>query len=1219
MADFVSDTKVWNTVDGPSLACSAAALQLIPENIPCLVRLQRLAAVGACLPHRPDAPRLSPSKLRSLLKESVIGDPIVRAQEDPYNDLYTAEVSFHGGPYLIAQGLTERSAYTLSLILRSIFGPAGEELPADYLREAGRLTQVLLRLSHSVLKQAGLSRGTRAPAPRRKEVLVPGETALERLRRAVTFDDATLTEIAPPHALQLLEELSMKPGDHVLTTGPGPDDALVVAPLLATSAGLIVANPGDLATAVRHHLIVLAGRHGCRPQLARLLRECVLADVTETLALSGATLVRASSPIAEDAQISRRRFTFADDKSIDLAVIADDLADYDDQDPYGYWDAAGLMQRAQSLLDSPSNACDEDVRCLRLVISQGIGRASAFGLREPSLPGPFLAITAEDLHIMAELDGTDPLFLWRFAQADAKLHAESRVHSFGKLDNYGLYRDNDYSYYMSDEGRPTGVMVDSDFGDALRVEVFRRFDHHIVVSPHRRALVPVVAVYGVETAPIYRTHVSVPEDEFLVETAGLHIWVQSSEKFSDKLEAFHDAVSEAVAYWIWQFSLATPLRLRALADQHECLRVVLSFDDQKAWQDVLTEEGTSPAIGTPWVQARDHEAGVVRLNLTAAGASVLLREDNEADRQIVRTLAGLPTGTDESLLSDTDLLVEQVAPYGHKKMLQALANPMLLRPGALPVARLVQPAASSLVLDELGIWLTEQGCERGVVPADKRLDLLNRAVDHCFQRIRATVAGLLPDDLMTQLMARHEALIRTEAHLNQVLPAKLACFGPDSQPALELANESRQRVVATQASRFLIEYVAATPPTGDLPLTLDSYDTLMAIAAELISRATLSDAIRYDFSTVQLSMLGSGRLGVSRGDRYETGTNALALARAQSAMAGTDEDLVTQVASNAPGPSAEVEEAMLAEFGFTLTELAHGIGEMLALSDTEGRSGPITLPHAHVQSHLHASLGWADVKVHSFLDQLTLRPRAEFLSVGADAWPWRFNRRWSYARRPLVHLDTATGALLAWAPRHLWSTGRYWVDLLYSGRLKASSKRMKKLKGSIRQGHNKEFEKDSQQALARAGCTITAHSVDKIAGRRLVSPEGNDLGDIDALGIATEHKKIFVVEAKDFEMARNPFELANEADALLRGDKSATFKIARRARWISTHLALVLRQYTGSSEARGWTVVPVVVTSRDLMTSRVLASKVPVVAIHQLTSWAQAHGTRGGGAKRRKR
>ncbi|WP_159027687.1 hypothetical protein, partial [Streptomyces sp. NRRL S-1896] len=87
MAKFVSDAKPWNTVDGPSLVRSAAALQLIPENVPCLVRLQRLAAVGACLPSRPEAPRLSPSRIRSLLKDPVIGSAAVRSQEDPYNNL----------------------------------------------------------------------------------------------------------------------------------------------------------------------------------------------------------------------------------------------------------------------------------------------------------------------------------------------------------------------------------------------------------------------------------------------------------------------------------------------------------------------------------------------------------------------------------------------------------------------------------------------------------------------------------------------------------------------------------------------------------------------------------------------------------------------------------------------------------------------------------------------------------------------------------------------------------------------------------------------------------------------------------------------------------------------------------------------------------------------------------------------------------------------------
>ncbi|MFF2063814.1 hypothetical protein ACFVWZ_18740 [Streptomyces sp. NPDC058200] len=1217
MAKFVSDVKPWNAVDGPSLVRSAAALQLMPENIPCLVRLQRLAAVGACLPSRPEAPRLSPSRLRSLLKDSLISSAAVRSQEDPYNDLYTAEVPFHGGPYLVAQGLTESSAYTLGLILRSIFGPEGKTLPAAYRHAARQLVQVVLPLSHSVLLRAGLARGVTPPAATRVEVFMPGEQALSALCEAVTFDEAALSTIAPPQALQVLDRLSVRPGTHVFTAESGSDDGMILTPLLAVGSTVVIANPGELPTTLRHRLLVLATEHGCGPQLAQLVRENVLHEATEILIDCGATPLPPAAQIDEDPQISRRQFTFADDKFIDLAVVTDDLSDYDAQAPYGHWHAAGLGQRLHELHETPVNGLQDDAQCLRLIINQGLGRSSAFGLRKSSRVGPCLATTVDGLRVMAELDGTDPLFLWRFAQADEKLKADTMVHSFSTLDNYGMYRDHEYSYYLSDERRPDAVMVTSDFSQALRAEAHQRYDHHSVVSPHRPALVPVVALYGVDTAPIYRTHPSVPEDELLVETAGLHAWIAFDQPTTDGLDSFQDTVVEAAAYWVWQFSLVAPDALRTLADGRGRVQITMSFDSPDAWQRALAGQNNQTGKNAPWIAWQARSAGLIHLELLAAGVPSLLLEDNSADRLIVQALAEAAAAEVNSLVVGD--LIERIAPDGRKKMLHAQARPMLLRPGPLPAARLVQPAVSAGVLDELGGWLAAEGIKQGSIPEGKRLKVLNKTVQHYFQRIQDVIAGLAPEGLMNQLMARHEALIYAEAHDDQVLPSKLACFGKSSQPATQIAKDGKQRVAASQASRFLIEYTAATPPSGDQPLTLDTYDTLLAIAAELISRATLSDAIKHDFSTAQLSLLESGRLGVSRGDLYETGTNALALDRARAAMAGADQAPITTAPRTATAPSTKVEEAMLAEFGFTLTELAHGIGEILALGDEACDSEPFAVPAARVQQHLRSALGWADGKAHAFLDRLSLRPRAEFLSVDADAWPWRYNREWSYTRRPLVRLTGADGDVLAWAPRHVWSTGSYWVNLVYSGRLKVTSATMKTLMGSIRQDHNKEFEKESERALADAGCSITAHSVGKIAGRRLMSPQGDDLGDIDAMGINLDQSIIFIVEAKDFEMARNPSELANEADALLRGGKSAVFKSARRAQWVRTHLAPTLNQFTRSADTRGWTVIPVVVTSRDLISSRVLTSDVPVVTIHELTTWAAAQTRHGKRTKRRAR
>ncbi|MFI9024361.1 hypothetical protein [Streptomyces sp. NPDC053560] len=520
----------------------------------------------------------------------------------------------------------------------------------------------------------------------------------------------------------------------------------------------------------------------------------------------------------------------------------------------------------------------------------------------------------------------------------------------------------------------------------------------------------------------------------------------------------------------------------------------------------------------------------------------------------------------------------------------------------------MQPAAAAAVLDELGQYLTADGLSQGSIPTDRRTEILKQVVDHYFQRIAEIVAALSPDGLAQSLVARHESLIHHDATINTTLAARIACFGAASQPAEELARTGQQRVEAAQASRFLIEYVAATPAHGQHPLTLDTYDQLLALAAELISRAPLSDAIYYGFSDAQLAILASCRLGVSRGDRYETGTQALAAARAEALLRTAPQRHVAPDSSpQREKPAAEVEEAMLADFRFSLTDLGEGIGELIALGDEHCATEPFTIAASIVEDNLCTALNWPHDKAEAFLDRLSLRPRAAFLSVKADALPWRYNREWSYAKRPLVRIESPTGPHLIWGARHLWTSGTYWMDLVYSGRLRGKSRPMKKLMGSIRQDHNKAFETQAVDALKTGGCCQAARGIDKVAGRRLMSSEGHDLGDIDALGLHAAQRVIILAEAKDFELARNPIEMANEADALLRGDESAQFKLGRRVQWVRQNLASTLTHFGIEGGTASWTVLPVIVTSRDLASPRVFTSTMPVIPIDRLEDWVRTH------------
>lgn len=85
----------------------------MPTNIHHIGRLQRLAAIGASLPEMPGAARLSPSRLRTLLKHPLVSGPDVRANQDLYDDVYVVEVPFHGEPRRVLQSLTSPSAGAL--------------------------------------------------------------------------------------------------------------------------------------------------------------------------------------------------------------------------------------------------------------------------------------------------------------------------------------------------------------------------------------------------------------------------------------------------------------------------------------------------------------------------------------------------------------------------------------------------------------------------------------------------------------------------------------------------------------------------------------------------------------------------------------------------------------------------------------------------------------------------------------------------------------------------------------------------------------------------------------------------------------------------------------------------------------------------------------------------------------------------------------------------
>jgi hypothetical protein len=588
-------------------------------------------------------------------------------------------------------------------------------------------------------------------------------------------------------------------------------------------------------------------------------------------------------------------------------------------------------------------------------------------------------------------------------------------------------------------------------------------------------------------------------------------------------------------------------------------------------------------------------------------AAAIGGSDNAGERELVRRLvlelAALAESTDTQGVEET---VEAVAPRGPKKMLMAVpfgANPVFEED--VPRARLVDEADIGVHLDALGEWLAARA-EVGRIAEDQTNAILNGAVAFYFERLESLVATLTPEGLLEFLIEQNEALLREQAETQLLLPTRVACFWDEATVTEQLKQELPLITKTSVANRFLVEYVAARPPEGQQRIDRLLYDELLALAAEIADKGFLSDCVHFDLSRPRLVLLPSVRLGIGGPDPIRAAMDAYGsvqaadtLATAQLVFASHWEEL----ASEPPDFVAALERAFVDEFAVSVTEMAELLDTLDGLTHTQERE-PRVLAQANVTKEIANSLGWDEPRVEQMLSLLILEPREQFIPPGEarDVYPWRFGRRLSFLRRPLVRRRAeAREHELLWGTRSLRQAGPYLVDLCMSGRLQAVSASMQSLVTQVRQTEAARFNDLVSEAVG--GMTrLVRVRVKKVGDLRICRANGEELGDIDVLVINIRAKRITAIEAKDFELARTPVEWRHELDKLFVGPESAILHHGERVEWLRRNWQTVLDWMEVERGKPSWHVGGLVVTSRELVTPLAQRAPMPVVPLSRLAA-----------------
>lgn len=1180
-----------------------AALQLCPENAQLLFRLEYFSCVAATIAQRHGASRMSEGRLRRTLD----GGMGISHLEDSFCGPFASSLTFTGGNYTVLPGLTEGLRPSVDLLLSAALLSPELDAAHRFRNAIAHPCQALLRLGDATCERAGLAR--RAGPGQSHRLFVPRGERLQRLRGVAQWSDLDLrrlfdaTNLRAEH-LAPFQLASGVPLPEDFQPGYGP---LLTQPLVRGHAGLVVALPHALLTAVSQFVLSNAAKFGVLESLSQAFHRRAIAATDGALALMGNKRLGGELTVPSTRECATEAFHFLDtDKLLHVVVVTDDLRGYVETEPFGsanYPTGPELDSRFRAGLERASSLTPPPREILGLVVLCGIGRHAMLGLNGGDDRQQVLLSQLSEIVALSYLEPRSPLYLWSFSRARERLGANCEVVAWSLADEIYYYRKWDSSFYLSDQALPTHLSLHPNSGDELTLEAERRFDPHAIGSASR-GYQQYVRVYPGSAIPVYCPQQPSPDEAIqCIELNEGAIWVTTPvQRNRGAAASMMVHLVDALAFWLARMAEHEFVR-RAAAAQ---LTIKVIARDPQLWRhSTPAPQNPSGELGDA---ARVEDGSVLTIEFPPETMALVVGTAGDEERQLFLTTCRAIASCVGIAPADADAaLIATLATPRHRKIIPfSLRDSVAARPRSLPPPGLVSAAAEQEVLDQIGGWLDTSGFAIGPIRADRRKEALNGTVAFLFDQFAGEIARLRPDSLLEWLVAHNEAIVDEHELLLHREPFELVSFGNHAEPARDFADRLFEIYKADSASRFIIEYVAARPPGGTKPISFSDYHRVLALAAKIIFFGMLSDDLHYETDAPELARLPSGRIGISgsrRAKARDQYAEVFGIGRRQRLIrsdAGAPEWVrVKQVKA-----ITAIEEASAAEFGYSLSQHLEIIGAALQLCVRhEGAVTRVSRPEflAAVQT----ATGVDAPTAARWLADLSLAPRADFRRVPApakepDIYPWRYNRRWSYVRRPFL----VDGDDIVFGTSHVERSGTYLRHLCFSGRLKATTDRMRRAIGYATNASGARFNCQVASVLRECAHLIVRERIGRVGIHRIK----HTLGDVDVLVADPHTRRLRAYECKDLSVARTPSELHNELKQLAEGHGSFVAKHDRRVEWIRAHLDSVLEEL-GAPNHKGWDVAGAIVVDQEIVSPYLVNLPLMVMSIAQVEQMLARQGT----------
>jgi len=1179
-----------DSFDPLRLAATLAGLLTVPELQSNCIRLEILTHLALAFGGGKRKPN---DKIVSRLF-SEFGNGIAGRQEDPAEDVFVSLVRTPRGNFRVLEGTWESAGFYLQRVVDALeLVPAGGRY--DPMRAA---VYSLLRLSDAVCERAKLYRyqlGNEIPQKAISKKLLDASGSL---RRIVKFTEAELRALGV--SIEYLAEFGFNPAARAgLVEEKIGHSTLERNPVVFRNGEFFILLPTAVSVAIRRYVVEQMEATGLRETFAKTLafEYARLFSNTPLLGLdSGAPIEfrRTEAALLAGAMTRVDRGLY-----ISFVFFADTLEGFDEDGLIGAYpktDKDKLAADVDAWIDHAYDAARKmaDFReCLTVLVGCGVGRAIVdFTSNKKRSNWRLEFIGASDLLTLSFLPDFKALSLWRLLESQDRLeklgvtlqNVNGLLNMVGWARSLGghLVPHGDLPDDFGTDETPTFIMIEQNALRKVRHEVAIHWDMHVIrdieghwVNVHKDGQ----SLFEEDRkTPFYMA-----EERRIAERLPRVVYESATRPWWVEI----DIALGTSGYWAFERAKMLRTWLCRIAPVLEEMLPDLP-PGPLLWRSKFASLiGEREGKGEREFMSMDQALSAISAEAVAGGNTVTLvaepafedaifHPENIAERALVtRAVEGFLRLAGRTLSTiEQDALVQRIvlnasARQTHAFMARRFRD--FVRDSVWRSPITIDTDDAALIKLGLGWRLRDRKLGGDIRGKEACTAYLNSVVRSLEDEVCQDLRQLDRRAVIMFSLLNHESAIYDRDNWRRTAGAVLALHTDREATLRTIAEHEGEMNAVFQASRLLIEFAICECPLngGRKPGRLDM-SRLMAKVLQIPGLGGWSDAIHWDAMEPRLRVTPLGDIHANvtfheevLGPYGRIGSDLTVEESVKNYAENLVEPAVTKTDTSTFAP--EFNAALEEQFGAPLDAVREFVDAIENIGMKRKHAIFVTkkgkLRDAIVED------GYSDTKTaDSLIELLLFKSRQRWRDVpdgydGKDLFPWRFRRRLSVLRKPLIQLDDGEDPTLIVAPGILRDALVYMIGNYHRGdfpRWQLTPK-MRQWAGESRNRMGRKLTLAVAKRLEELGWkTATEVRVTKLLQKGF----DLDYGDVDVLAWRAEERRVLVMECKDVQHRKAEGEIAEQL-ADFRGELGSDGKPdnllrhLRRMEVISAHPAEV--------------------------------------------------------------